>query len=186
MIASPHPLGAALEWRVPAYDLLYDELSAKQRVTIETKFREYIRYAIKPGGTYDTSIYNNERNYARYDGENGSCTRTNWLPNIIFPWKISANLMAAVLRDETFEGKARVVSFERIAAADDAVAVRVTGEKGRGIDDRLMVRVGDRAQQPIALAGGGESFTFAGHAFVRNRGQTVVVRGSLSAMVLRE
>ena len=100
VIASPHPLGAAMEFRVLAYDILYDEQSDQQRAAIERKFREYIRYAIKPGGTYDTSIYNNERNYARYDGENGKYTRTNWLPNIIFPWKISANLMAAVLRDE--------------------------------------------------------------------------------------
>jgi hypothetical protein len=86
---------------------------------------------------------------------------------------------------EPFEGKARVVSFERIAAADDAVAVRVTGEKGSGIDDRLMVRVADKVHEPITLAGGGESFTFAGYAFVRNTGETVVVRGGLSAMALQ-
>jgi len=100
VIASPHPLGAAMEFRVLAYDILYDKLSDQQRAAIEKKFREYIRYAVKPGGTYDTSVYNNERDYARYDGENGRYTRTNWLPNIIFPWKLSANLMAAVLRDE--------------------------------------------------------------------------------------
>jgi hypothetical protein len=100
VIDSPHPLGAAMEFRVLAYDLLYDELSAQQRAAIETKFREYIRYAIKPGGTYDANVYNNALNYARYDGENGKYTRTNWLPNIIFPWKLSANLMAAALRDE--------------------------------------------------------------------------------------
>lgn len=100
LIASPHPLGAALEFRVLAYDILFDELTPEQRAAIEKKFREYIRYAIKPGGTYDTNVYNNERNYARYDGEKGKYTRTNWLPNIIFPWKISANLIAAALRDE--------------------------------------------------------------------------------------
>ncbi len=100
VIKASHPLGAAMQWRVLAYDLLYDELTAEQREALERKFREYIRYAIKPGGTYDTSVYNNEKNYARYDGENGRYTRTNWLPNIIFPWKLSANLMAASLRDE--------------------------------------------------------------------------------------
>ena len=100
LLRAPHPLGASMEFRVLAYDILHDELTAEQRAALEKELREYIRYAIKPGGTYDTSLYNNERNYARYDGENGRYTRTNWLPNIIFPWKISANLMAAALRDE--------------------------------------------------------------------------------------
>lgn len=100
VIDSPHPLGAAMEFRVLAYDLLYDELTDAQRAALEKKFRRYIEYAIQPGGTYDTSVYNNEKNYARYDGEDGTYTRTNWLPNIIFPWKLSANLMAAALRDE--------------------------------------------------------------------------------------
>ncbi|MFP4054424.1 MAG: hypothetical protein ACLFV7_11250, partial [Phycisphaerae bacterium] len=93
LINLPHPLGAAVQWRVLAYDVLYHDLTDPQRQALEKKFREYIRYAIKPGGTYDTSVYNNKSNYARYDGENGKYTRTNWLPNIIFPWKISANLM---------------------------------------------------------------------------------------------
>jgi len=97
---APDPLGASLEWRLLAYDLLYHELSPDQRKAIERRLRRYIQYAIKPGGTYDTKLYNNERDYARYDGEEGRYTRTNWLPNIIFPWKISANLAAAVLRDE--------------------------------------------------------------------------------------
>ncbi len=101
LIGKPHPFGAAMQWRVLAYDLLHDDLTADERRSLEAIFREYIRYAIKPGGTYDTSVYNNERNYARYDGENGRYTRTNWLPNIIFPWKLSANLMAAALRDES-------------------------------------------------------------------------------------
>lgn len=100
LLKAPDPLGASLEWRILAYDVLYNELMSAERDALEKRFRRYIEYAIKPGGTYDTSLYNNERNYARYDGENGQYTRTNWLPNIIFPWKISANLAAAVLRDE--------------------------------------------------------------------------------------
>ena len=100
LIDSPHPLGAAMEFRILAYDLLYDDLAPAERAALEKKFREYIRYAIKPGGTYDPAVYNNELNYARYDGEDGRYTRTNWLPNIIFPWKLSANLMAAALADE--------------------------------------------------------------------------------------
>jgi len=100
LLGAAHPLGASLEFHVLYYDLLHDELTADERSKIEKMFRRYIEYAIKPGGTYDTSVYNNERNYARYDGEAGRYTRTNWLPNIIFPWKQSANLMAMALRDE--------------------------------------------------------------------------------------
>jgi hypothetical protein len=99
-LKAPDPLGAALHWRILAYDLLYDKLSSDERAAIEERLKRYIQYAIKPGGTYDTSIYNNEKNYARYDGEEGRYTRTNWLPNIIFPWKLSANLAAAALGDE--------------------------------------------------------------------------------------
>lgn len=100
LLKAPDPLGAALEWRILAYDILYDQLTADERAALESRFRRYIEYAIKPGGAYDTRVFNNERDYARYDGEDGRYTRTNWLPNIIFPWKISANLAAAVLRDE--------------------------------------------------------------------------------------
>ncbi len=100
LLKAPEPLGASLEWRILAYDLLYHDLSPAERKAIQQRLRRYIRYAIKPGGTYDTSLYNQDRNYARYDGEEGRYTRTNWLPNIIFPWKLSANLAAAVLRDE--------------------------------------------------------------------------------------
>jgi len=100
LLKAQDPLGAALEWRILAYDVLYDQISSDERADIERRLRRYIQYAIKPGGTYDTTIYNNEKNYARYDGEEGRYTRTNWLPNIIFPWKLSANLAAAALGDE--------------------------------------------------------------------------------------
>jgi hypothetical protein len=100
LLKAPDPLGSSLDWRILAYDVLYPELSDDEREAIERRLRRYVQYAIRPGGTYDATLYNNERNYARYDGEEGHYTRTNWLPNIIFPWKLSANLAAAVLRDE--------------------------------------------------------------------------------------
>jgi hypothetical protein len=100
LLKAPEPLGAAIHWRILAYDILYDELSQEERTAIEHRLRRYVEYAIKPGGTYDTRIFNNEKDYARYDGEDGQYTRTNWLPNIIFPWKLSANLAAAALGDE--------------------------------------------------------------------------------------
>ena len=100
LLKAPEPLGAAIHWRILAYDVLYHELSSEERTGIERRLRRYIEYAIKPGGTYDTGIFNNEKDYARYDGEDGRYTRTNWLPNIIFPWKLSANLAAVALGDE--------------------------------------------------------------------------------------
>jgi len=42
--------------------------------------------------------YNDSKNYSRYDAR--VYTRSNWLPNITWPWKVSANLMAAALGDE--------------------------------------------------------------------------------------
>lgn len=99
-IRSQHPFGSAIECRLLAYDLLHDQFTAEEHALIEKQLRKYIEYASKPGGTYDKAFFNNERNYARYDAKDGKYTRTNWLPNIIFPWKLSANLAAAVLRDE--------------------------------------------------------------------------------------
>ncbi len=100
LLKQPHPLGRAMEFRVLAYDVLYDELSADERAAVEKMFRRYIEYSIVPGATINSPLFNDEKNYSRYDGEGKRYTRTNWLPNIIFPRKLSANLMAVALRDE--------------------------------------------------------------------------------------
>lgn len=102
LLKAPDPLGGALEFDILRYDVLYDLLSPKERGDLEALMRRYIPYSIKPGGAFDSTLFNNTKNppYSRYDGENGVYTRTNWLPNIIFPRKISANLMAVALRDE--------------------------------------------------------------------------------------
>ena len=84
---------------------------------------------------------------------------------------------------EPFEnGLSRVKDFSRIAQTGDAVAAAVTG---KGLNDRLMVRIGDDAGKPITLAGDGESFTFTGHAFVRIGADSVDVTGNLQAMTLK-
>ena len=86
---------------------------------------------------------------------------------------------------EPFENAApRIDAFRRIQQIGDAVAVAVVGPKA-GVNDRLMVRVGDDADRPITLAGGGESFTFVGHAWLRIDGKTVEARGGLRAMKLK-
>lgn len=98
VIYSKEPLGGALVYQILAYDVLYNDfLTPEERDTIEQKFRDYIAYSIPPNSTADTSVFNDEDHYSGYDAE--IYTRTNWLPNIIFPRKISANLMAVALRD---------------------------------------------------------------------------------------
>jgi hypothetical protein len=56
---------------------------------------------------------------------------------------------------------------------------------GSGINDRLMLRYGDHADQPVTLAGDGESFTFVDHVYVRIGEDRVVVSGDLRAMKVR-
>jgi hypothetical protein len=86
---------------------------------------------------------------------------------------------------EPFEDAPLVDAFQRIAQTDDALAVRVSGRSGGGFDDRLLLRVGQQADEILTLAGDGESFTFAGFAFVRRSGQTIVVQGHLHAMTFK-
>jgi hypothetical protein len=82
---------------------------------------------------------------------------------------------------EPFEDRPQIEAFERLAETHDAVVVRIVGGD---FDDRLMVRVGPQAEQPVTLAGDKEHFTFAGHAFIRHEDRTVVVRGDLREMTL--
>ncbi|MBM4037143.1 MAG: hypothetical protein FJ290_01400 [Planctomycetes bacterium] len=98
MVRSPRPQGAAQEINVLRYDLLYDQLTSDERREVESCFRAYIEDHVAKRVIFDPAVFNNSRNYARYDAKTYS--RTNWLPNIIWPWKVSANLMAAALRDE--------------------------------------------------------------------------------------
>jgi len=72
------------------YDCLYPLLSAGERRQVERSFREYVEMGM-------TSM--KDRHYNRF----------NWLPNLGYPWYISAHLMAASMRDrelmrEIFEG----------------------------------------------------------------------------------
>jgi hypothetical protein len=95
---SPVPRGAAQYINVIRYDMFYDSLTPEERRDVERFFREYIENHIFKRVIFDPNIFNNSANYARYDAR--EYTRTNWLPNITWPWKVSANLMAAALQDE--------------------------------------------------------------------------------------
>jgi hypothetical protein len=102
-VDAPHPLGAANELTVLRYDILYDTLAPAQRESVEKKFREYLEYSVTHNGVLDKErfpdLFNDSKQppYSRYD--TNPRLRHNWLPNIIFPRQISANLMAVALRD---------------------------------------------------------------------------------------
>jgi hypothetical protein len=87
---------------------------------------------------------------------------------------------------EPFEKMAwNIDQFRCIQQTDDAVAVAIRGKASSPVDDRVMVRMGGLAPQPITLAGGGESFTFKSFAYVRASDAQVIVAGDLSAMRLK-
>ncbi len=88
-------------------------------------------------------------------------------------WDINATFVAL---HEPFEDQPKLSEFRLINQTDDAIAVAVVGE---GFSDRLMVRFDDKAEQPITLSDGKESYTFKGFAFVRTTPRKVTVRGNL-------
>ncbi len=92
------PLGGAQWLNVLRYDLAHDLLSEDERTQIEGIFRDYIRTAIHENALTDPEVFNDERNFSRYDAT--AYTLRNWLPNITWPRRLSANLMAAALGDE--------------------------------------------------------------------------------------
>ncbi len=98
LLKAPEPLGGAQEFNVLRYDLLYDRLDPAERAALEKLFRRYIDISIFTNAVFDPAIFNDERRYSRYDARR--YTRTNWLPNIIWPRKVSAMLMAVALRDQ--------------------------------------------------------------------------------------
>ena len=98
VLRSPIPRGGAQWLTVLRYDLLYDKLTAEQRAEFEKMARIYIENGVLNNAVFDPKIFNDEANYSRYDAK--KYTRTNWLPNIIWPRKVSANLLAAALQDE--------------------------------------------------------------------------------------
>lgn len=97
-VRSPVPRGAAQWITVLRYDLLYHDLTAEERRDCQRCFREYIQNHVFQRIIFDEEKFANPGNYRRYDARR--YTRTNWLPNIIWPWKVSANLMAVALMDE--------------------------------------------------------------------------------------
>lgn len=98
MVNSPVPQGMAQWINCIRYDQLHGLLSSDEKAKCEKVFRNYIRLAIHERDILDPNVFNDSRNFSRYDAR--KYNRYNWLPNIIWPRKVSANLMAVVLRDE--------------------------------------------------------------------------------------
>jgi hypothetical protein len=98
LLRAEDPLGGSQEFNVLRYDLLYDLLTADERRALEDRFRRYIEYSVITDGVFDPNLFNDSRNYSRYDARR--YTRGNWLPNIIWPRKVSGNLMALAMGDE--------------------------------------------------------------------------------------
>jgi hypothetical protein len=88
----------------------------------------------------------------------------------------------AALHEPFENNKTRLQKFERIQQTDQGLGVKVTGE---GVDDRLLVRLGDDHDKPLTLAGDGESFTFSDYAHVRISADKVLVSGGVKSLKLR-
>ena len=95
-----------------------------------------------------------------------------------------ATLFAA-LHEPVQDAKSRIAAFRRIAQSDEAIAVAVEDESGTGVNDRVLLRFAETGDEPLTLAGDGDSFTFVGQAFVRAGRERVEVSGDLRGMKLK-
>ncbi len=95
----------------------------------------------------------------------------------------ASQTLFVALHEPVEKGTSRIQTFGRIAQTGDAVLAKVVGPDA-GVNDRVMVRVGAKASKPITLAGGGESFTFVGHGYVRIADGKVVVEGDVRALTV--
>jgi hypothetical protein len=105
--------------------------------------------------------------------------------SVLVTRRTPATVFAAL--HEPFEGGpagALDLVFERIAQDAGGVAVRIVGKSGP-VNDRACLRWGEGAEQPLTLAGGGESFTFADHLYLRVGRDAVEAVGDLRAMKLK-
>ena len=98
VVGSPVPRGGAQWINILRYDMLFDRLSDEQKRQFEQMARVYIDHAVFKRSIFDPKVFNDSRNFSRYDAR--VYTRSNWLPNITWPRRVSANLLAVALQDE--------------------------------------------------------------------------------------
>ena len=91
----------------------------------------------------------------------------------------AANTMFVALHEPFEKGEWRINDFRRIQQTGDAVAVAI---RGRGVNDRVMIRQGKDAGESVTLGDGKERFVFKGFAYARIGPDTVTVAGDLLEM----
>jgi hypothetical protein len=89
------------------------------------------------------------------------------------------------LHEPLENARPRVTDFRQFAGNERALGVVVRGTTESGIDDRILFRFWDEYDQPLTLAGDGESFTFSDRAFIRIGREKVEVSGGLQRMKLK-
>jgi hypothetical protein len=113
---------------------------------------------------------------------------------VIIAERRAACTMFTALHEPFEHGAWHIGEFRRIQETPDAVAVAIRGSRKAtrhaertpsAVDDRVMVRMGPRAGEPITLTDGEEQFTFTGFAYVRIAADAVTVVGDLAAMKLK-
>jgi len=89
------------------------------------------------------------------------------------------------LHEPIEKAQSRVAVFRRIAENKQGVGMVIQGTAGSAVNDRILYRFWQDYDQPLTLAGEGESFTFADRAFLRIGKGKVEVSGDLRAMRLK-
>ncbi len=106
--------------------------------------------------------------------------------SVLVTRKAPATVFAAL--HEPFEGGPgghAIEQFERIGQNDGAVAARIVGKAGSGIDDRVMVAWDEAAEEPVTFEQDGERFTFTGHGYIRIGREVVEAAGNFDELVVR-
>ena len=91
---------------------------------------------------------------------------------------------AFVVLHEPYKGEMRIEDFEAIQKTDSGVAVRVVGEKGTDVNDRIFLAYREQSKEPLKLGDKSDEMTFLGFAHVRVAGKDVLVTGDVKKMKL--
>jgi len=88
---------------------------------------------------------------------------------------------------EPFEhNQPHIKSVRRIQQNTQGIAIAITGGRDtQRFDDRLLYRYWPDYDQPLIVAGDGESFTFADRAYIRITADRIEVSGDLRALTLK-
>jgi hypothetical protein len=97
----------------------------------------------------------------------------------------AANTLFVALHEPFEKLEWKIDQFRRIQQTADAVAVAVRGRQPSAVDDRVMVRMGRQAEEPVTLGDGAEEFTFKSFAYVRIGADEVLVSGGIEAMKIK-